>query len=100
MIVDDIVDTAGTLCRPPKAVRRGRRARRCSRCATHAVLSGPAIDATRGVGDRRARRHRHDSAPTGSRDASAKIHVLSVAPLLGEAIRRTHDEESISSLFV
>ena len=96
VIVDDIVDTAGTLCAAASAVRQAG-ALRVLACITHAVLSGPAPERI------------HDSAldevvvtdtiPNHER-AIRKMHVLSVAPLLGEAVRRTHAEDSISSLFV
>jgi ribose-phosphate pyrophosphokinase len=98
VIVDDMVDTAGTLSAAAAAVREGG-APLVLACATHAVLSGPAIE-------RLAKSSldelivtdtiplRPDAAKVG------KLHVLSVAPLLGEAIRRTHDEASISSLFI
>ena len=65
-------------------------------CATHAVLSGPAMSrlAASCIDELVVT----DTIPLGSN--SPKIRVLSVAPLLGEAIKRTHEEASISSLFV
>jgi ribose-phosphate pyrophosphokinase len=97
IIVDDIVDTAGTLATAAKALRDAG-ATKVIACCTHAVLSGPAI--------RRIQESElgalivTDTIPLRpeGRDCS-KIKVLSVAPLLAEAIRRTHREESISSLF-
>ena len=68
-------------------------------CATHPVLSGPAVE-------RLAKSSLDelivtDTIPLRADAARLSIlHVLSVAPLLGEAIRRTHDEASISSLFI
>jgi ribose-phosphate pyrophosphokinase len=68
-------------------------------CATHAVLSGPAIE-------RLNKSHLDglivtDTIPLRTEAASVpKLRVLSVAHLIGEAIRRTHDEASISSLFI
>jgi ribose-phosphate pyrophosphokinase len=98
VIVDDMVDTAGTLCAAAGAVRAAG-APVVLACATHAVLSGPAIERlSRAAIDellvtdtipRRAEAARFD-----------RLRVLSVAGLLGEAIRRTHEEDSISSLFV
>ena len=97
VLVDDMVDTAGTLSAAAKAVRDAG-APLVLACATHAVLSGPAIG-------RLADSHIDeiivtDTIPLRPDAASlGKLHVLSVAPLLGEAIRRTHEEDSISSLF-
>ena len=73
-------------------------ARRIMACGVHAVLSGPAID-------RIAASPIEEVVVTNSvplsdaKRAAARITVLSVAPLLGEAIRRIHDEESVSTLF-
>lgn len=98
IIVDDMVDTAGTLCEAARSlVDAG--ARSVFGAITHPVLSGPAskriaespIDELI-VTDTIPLRA--DAAETG------KFHVVSVAGLLGEAIRRIHNEESISSLFV
>jgi len=68
-------------------------------CATHAVLSGTAIPPPREfVLDELIVT---DTIPLRTEAAGLpKLHVLSVAPLLGEAIKRTHEEDSISSLFV
>lgn len=97
VIVDDIVDTAGTLCAAASAVRHAG-ARRVIACITHAVLSGPAPARIRDSAlDEMVVTDTIPQTGTGGLD---KIHVLSVAPLLGEAVRRTHSEDSISSLFV
>ena len=98
VIVDDMVDTAGTLSRAAEAVRAAG-APIVLACTTHAVLSGPAVQRLREPGlDELIVT---DTIPlrAEARDL-AKITVLPVAPLLAEAIRRTHDEASISSLFV
>ena len=99
VIVDDMVDTAGTLCTAAEAVRAAG-APVVLACATHAVLSGPALSRIREsaldeliVTDTIPLEHAR--TPGGD-----KITVLPVAPLLAEAIRRTHEEASISSLFV
>jgi len=98
VLVDDMVDTAGTLCAAGEAVLRAG-APSVLACATHAVLSGPAIARIEASGiDELVVT---DTIPLS--DAARrvpKIKVLSVAPLLGEAIRRIHEEASISSLFV
>jgi ribose-phosphate pyrophosphokinase len=96
VIVDDMVDTAGTLSAAANAVRKAG-APIVLACATHPVLSGPAID--RLVKSSIDELIVTDTIPLGDKPSS-KIRVLSVAQLLGEAIRRTHEEASISSLFV
>lgn len=98
ILIDDMVDTAGTLTMAAEALRK-EKAKKIIACCTHAVLSGPAI------------KRIEDSAleelivtntiPLGPQaQGCRKIRTLSVAHLIGEAIRRTHEEESISSLFV
>ena len=98
VIIDDMVDTAGTLCAAAEAVRRAG-APLVLACATHPVLSGPALPRLErsGIDELIVT----DTIPL-SAEASrlGKIKVLSIAPLLGEAIRRTHEEDSISTLFV
>ena len=75
------------------------KARRILTGCTHAVLSGPAID--RLNGSKLDEVVVTNTLPlAGKEKACQKIRVLSVAPLLGEAIRRIHNEESVSSLFV
>ena len=98
VIVDDIVDTAGTLTEAAAALSR-EGAAAVSAAITHPVLSGPAIKRIEEspleevvVTDTIALR---DDAQSCS-----KLRVVSVARLLGEAIRRINNEESVSSLFV
>ena len=98
VIIDDMIDTAGTLCAAAAALwERG--ARRISAYATHAVFSGPAVDRLQ------------DSAIdqvvvtntiplSEAAEACGKIESVSVAPLIAEAIRRIHHGDSVSSLFV
>ncbi len=98
VVVDDIVDTAGTLVGAVKALR-DKGASRVLACFTHPVLSGPALE-----------RIEHselehvivtDTIPLSNVKAqNPKITVLSVASLLGEAIARIHSNSSVSSLFV
>ena len=98
VVVDDLVDTAGTLCAAARALMR-EGARMVSATITHPVLSGPAIK-------RIAESTLQDVVVTDtiplSPDAKdcEKLKVVTIAPLLGEAIRRINNEESISSLFV
>ncbi|MGH7805685.1 MAG: ribose-phosphate pyrophosphokinase, partial [Candidatus Binatia bacterium] len=92
-----IVDTAGTICTAAKALKDAG-ARRVLACITHPVLSGKAIE--RIGASAISELVVTDTIPLREEAQKlGKIHVLSVARLIGEAIRRTHNEESISSLF-
>jgi ribose-phosphate pyrophosphokinase len=98
IIVDDMIDTAGTLCNAAKAVMDNG-ARKVVACATHGVLSGPAVQ-------RIEASVLEEVVVTDSQPLSAearackKIRVLTLSKLLGEAIRRIHNADSVSSLFV
>ncbi len=98
IIVDDLIDTAGTLCNAAKAVMDGG-ARSVVACATHGVLSGPAVQRIEAsvlseVVVTNSILHSEEAR------ASKKIKFLSIGRLLGEAIRRIHNSDSVSSLFV
>jgi ribose-phosphate pyrophosphokinase len=98
VIVDDIADTAGTLTEAARALDR-EGASRISAVITHPVLSGPAI---KRIAESPLREVIvTDTIPLrpDARDCE-KLHVVSIARLLGEAIRRINNEESVSSLFV
>jgi ribose-phosphate pyrophosphokinase len=97
VVIDDMIDTAGTLIQAVEAVKR-EGARRVLACAVHGVLSGPAIKRIESSALEEV--IITNSVPLTPDKANPKIHVLSVAPLLAEAIRRIHDEESVSTLFV
>jgi len=98
IIQDDIVDTAGTITKAAMALKNNG-AERVLACAVHGVLSGPAIE-------------RIEKSPidkmivtntipqTTASECCSKIVVLSVARLLGQAIKSIHEETSVSSLFV
>ncbi len=98
IIQDDIIDTAGTITKAAAALKANG-AEKIFACAVHGVLSGPAID-------------RIEKSPidkmivtntiplTGDKAKCEKIRVLSVARLLGQAIKSIHEETSVSSLFV
>jgi ribose-phosphate pyrophosphokinase len=97
LLLDDMIDTAGTIVQGAKACA-DKGARRVWAGCTHPVLSGPALERLQ------------ESSLTevvvtntiplnGKEQRCPKLHVLSVAPLLGEAITRIHEEESVSSLF-
>jgi ribose-phosphate pyrophosphokinase len=95
VIIDDMIDTAGTLIQAVSALER-EGARRIIACGVHAVLSGPALDRIKSSPLEEV--VVTNSIPVPKR--GPQIAVLTVAPLLGEAIRRIHDEESVSTLFV
>jgi ribose-phosphate pyrophosphokinase len=98
IIIDDMIDTGGTLVQAAKALH-DKGARRIRACATHAVLSGQAVS-------------RINESPleevivcdtiplSAEAQSSPKFKVLSAARLLGEAIKRIHNADSVSSLFI
>ncbi|MDP3028344.1 MAG: ribose-phosphate pyrophosphokinase [Deltaproteobacteria bacterium] len=98
VILDDMVDTAGTLCQAAQALQE-HGAKVIHACTTHPVLSGPAIK--RIEASPISKLIVTDTIPLGPEAQKCrKIEVLSVAELLGEAIQRIHNEDSVSSLFV
>jgi ribose-phosphate pyrophosphokinase len=98
LMVDDLVDTAGTLVKATEALLE-HGAASVSACATHAVLSGPAVE-------RIEKSSLLELVVTNSIPPSkkarqcAKIKTLSVAPLLARAVQSIHEETSVSILFV
>jgi ribose-phosphate pyrophosphokinase len=98
LILDDIIDTAGTLSQAEEALRR-QGARRTYAAAVHGVFSGPALE--RIEASKLERLLVTNTIPVEAAIARVpRIRALSVAPLLGEAIQRIHDGTSVSSLFV
>jgi ribose-phosphate pyrophosphokinase len=97
VVIDDMIDTAGTLVQAVEALKR-EGARRILACGVHAVLSGPAVQRIRAAPLEEV--IVTNSIPVSAEKRAAGVTVLSVAPLLGEAIRRIHDDESVSTLFV
>jgi ribose-phosphate pyrophosphokinase len=98
VMIDDLIDTAGTLVKGADALLRFG-ARSVSACATHPVLSGPAIE--RLTESAITEVVVSNSIPLGEEARRCpKIKVLSVAPLLAKAIESIHDESSVSTLFV
>ncbi|HTS14713.1 MAG TPA: ribose-phosphate pyrophosphokinase [Candidatus Sulfotelmatobacter sp.] len=96
IIVDDEIDTAGTLMETVRAlVKEG--VTEIYACATHGVLSDPAIDRIRDSDLLEV--VVTDTVPLTPAKRIGKIRQLSVAPLIGEAIRRIHDGESVGALF-
>jgi ribose-phosphate pyrophosphokinase len=98
LIVDDLIDTAGTLVKAAEAlIKQGAKSVRA--CATHAVLSGPAVE-------RIEKSELVEVVVTNSiplreeAEDSTRIKQLSVAPLLAKAIQSVHEDGSVSTLFV
>ncbi|MDV6319877.1 ribose-phosphate pyrophosphokinase [Chromohalobacter sp. HP20-39] len=97
VVVDDMVDTAGTLCKAAEALK-GHGARRVVAYATHPILSGPAVDNI--VGSVLDELVVADTIPLSEpASRSGRIRQLSVAGLIAEAIRRVSNEESVSAMF-
>ncbi len=98
VIVDDMIDTAGTLCTAANALSNAG-AMTVSACATHGVLSGPALE-------RISNSQLQEVLVTNTIPVEGlvmkcdRLKTLSVSKLLAEAIRRIHNDESVSSLFV
>jgi len=96
ILLDDMIDTAGTLCKDAEALKTFG-AKRILACTSHGVLSGPAMD-------RLNKSPIEELIITNSiplrGKSSPKVTVLSVAPLLAEAIKRIHEDQSVSQLFV
>lgn len=98
IILDDMIDTAGTLTQAARALKE-HGAKTIYACATHGVLSGPAIDRINASDIEEV--VITNTIPLGEKSAlTSKIKVLSIAELLAETIRRIHEDESVSSLFV
>lgn len=97
IMVDDIVDSGGTLCNASDALLK-HGAREVNAYITHGVLSGKAVE--RITGSSLKSISISDSIePTEAVKAAHNIRVLAIADLIGEAIKRTSDEKSVSSLF-
>jgi ribose-phosphate pyrophosphokinase len=96
VIVDDIVDTAGTLTMAVKALQR-RGVLEISAYVTHAILSDPAT--TRIAQSSLRELVVTNTVAVPPEKHLEKMRVISVAPLVGEAIRRIHDDRSVSDLF-
>jgi ribose-phosphate pyrophosphokinase len=98
VLLDDMVDTAGTLCGAAAKLKENG-AKEVHACCSHAVLSGPAVER---INDSQIKSLVvTNSIPLADKaDRCDKITVLSVGELLGEAISRIHSEDSVSYLFV
>jgi ribose-phosphate pyrophosphokinase len=96
LIVDDMIDTAGTMSEAAHALKR-LGARDVYGCASHALLSGPAVDRLSGSPLKELAVTNTMHIPEERR--FDQLRVLSIAPLLAQAIRFTHSDQSVSSLF-
>jgi len=98
VIIDDMADTAGTLCQAASALKQHGATRVVAYC-THAVLSGPAVDNINA--SKLDELVVTNTIPLSDRAAAcSRIRQLSIAELLAESIRRIHGEESIGQLFM
>ena len=96
VLVDDMIDTAGTIYEAAKLLRK-EGARQVYACATHAIFSPPAIDRlSSGVFEEVIVTN---STPVNQENYFPQLRVLSVADLLGETIWRVHEDTSVSSMF-
>ena len=98
ILMDDMVDTAGTLCNGAENLLENG-AKEVHACCSHPVLSGPAVDRLSSSAIKSLVVTNTIPLRDNARDCG-KIKVLSVSSLLAEAIRRIHNEDSVSSLFV
>ena len=96
LIIDDIIDTAGTLCNAANALKE-RGAKSVRACATHGILSGPAIERIRDSALEEL--ILLDTIPLAEDKKLGKIKVETVAPLFAQAIQRIYADQSVSTLF-
>ncbi|MDH5767085.1 MAG: ribose-phosphate diphosphokinase, partial [Gammaproteobacteria bacterium] len=98
VLVDDLVDTAGTLCKAAAALKDHGATSVTAYC-THPVLSGPAIENI--TGSNLDELVVTDTIPLSeAAKATGRIRQLSIATMLGETIRRIHSDESVSSMYM
>lgn len=97
LITDDLVDTAGTLVKASEALLNSG-AVDVYACCTHGILAGPAMERLKS--SKILELVITNSIPLDSKINSQSIKILSVAPILAEAIKRIHDEHSISEMFI
>lgn len=97
ILVDDMIDTAGTLCNAAAAVIQNGGAIEVLACATHAVLSGPAIERIKNSSIKEL--FLLDTIPISKEKFIEKFNILSVASLFAEAIERIYEDVPVSSMF-
>ena len=99
IVVDDMIDTAGTLCAGAEVLLKNG-ATKIVACATHGVLSGPAIDRINST-EALSKLFVTDTIPMGDKlERCPKLEVVSVAALLGKTIHNIHTGSSVSVLYV
>lgn len=96
LIIDDIIDTAGTLCNAANALKE-RGAKSVRACATHGILSGPAVERIRDSAIEEL--VLLDTIPLTAEKTLDKIQVETVAPIFAQAIQRIYSDQSVSILF-
>jgi ribose-phosphate pyrophosphokinase len=101
LIIDDMCDTGGTICKVAEALHKAG-ANEISACFTHGVLSGGAVENIRGSYLKKVIVTNTIPTSANARElvAEGRLEVLTVAGLLASAIRSIHDETSVSSLFI
>jgi ribose-phosphate pyrophosphokinase len=98
ILVDDMIDTAGTLCNAAKALLEIGGAAEIYACATHGVLSGPAIKRIEESPIKEL--IILDTVPLSPKKQIDKIVMLSIAPIFAEAIERIYEDKPVSTMFV
>jgi ribose-phosphate pyrophosphokinase len=97
ILIDDIVDSGGTLCNAADALIKNGATEVYAYC-THGVLSGKAVERIQNS-SLKSMVVTDSIAPTTAQQACPNIRTITIAPLLGEAMRRINNEASVSSLF-
>ena len=98
ILVDDMIDTAGTLCNAANAIVEKGGATEVYACASHAVLSGPAIERIKNSAIKEC--ILLDTVPITEDKMLDKFTILSVAPLFAEAIERIYEDKPVSPMFL
>ena len=98
ILVDDMIDTAGTLCNAANAIVEKGGATEVYACASHAVLSGPAIERIQSSAIKEC--ILLDTVPIAEDKMIDKFTILSVAPLFAEAIERIYEDKPVSPMFL
>ena len=98
ILVDDMIDTAGTLCNAAEAITKIGGAKEVIACASHGVLSGPAVE--RIMNSPIKKLILLDTIPILNETILQKAEVISVAPLFAEAIQRIYEDRPVSPMFV
>ena len=98
ILVDDMIDTAGTLCNAANAIVEKGGATEVYACASHAVLSGPAIERIKNSAIKEC--ILLDTVPVSEDKMLDKFTILSVAPLFAEAIERIYEDKPVSPMFL